>query len=145
MKKLLSLSLALLLASCALAPAWAQTFPQLVSGSITTQNLVPAGAATAGSAVELIVPANAPVVSIQVSGTYTGALSVQAATDSVNYVTLAAGTAITNVAAGTGAATITTGQVGVFSINPSGALRIRVTGLAAMTGTAIVTLRAAGF
>lgn len=122
----------------------AQTFPALVQGSVTTQNLAPAGAATAGSAVELLVPAGAPAVSVQVSGTYTGALSVQVSTDSANYVTLAGASAVTNVATAVATSTIPSAAVGVYSVNPQGALRLRVTGLAAMTGAAVVTLRAAG-
>lgn len=142
-KRLLPLLVAVLMLTSVVTDA--QTFPALVSGSITTQNLAPTGATpTASSSVELIVPANAPAVSIQVSGTYTGALSVQVSTDSVNYVTLAGSTAITSLAAGTGAATITTGQVGVFSVNSLGAVRVRVTALAAVTGTAAVTLRSSG-
>lgn len=123
----------------------AQSFPATSQGSITTQNLVPAGVATAGSAVELIVPANVSAVAIQVTGTYTGALSVQVTADSINWVTLAGASAILNVAAATNAATIASAAVGVYSVNPSAASRVRVTGLAAMTGTAVVTLHSTGF
>lgn len=61
------------------------TFPQvsgvrgdtLVTGTITKQNLVPAGAATAGSSVSAFLTDGASSLAVQVTGTYTGALSLQ--------------------------------------------------------------------
>lgn len=114
--------------------------PSFATGSITTQNLVPAGAATTGSAVELFTP-NAAGVAIQVTGTYTGALSVQVTNDGTNWVTLAGATVVYNVASAASAATITSAQVGVFAVNTTGVVKTRVTALAAVTGTAVVTMR----
>lgn len=109
------------------------------TGTITTQNLVPAGTATAGSAVEIPV-VDGSVIAFQVTGTYTGALSVQSTIDGSTWVTLSA-SAILNMSTATYAATVTSAQVGVFSVALNGALRVRVTALAAVTGTATVSLR----
>lgn len=136
---LLLASAAILVGSCA-PDVHAQPVQPYATGSITTQNLVPAGAATAGSAVELFTQ-KATVLVIQVTGTWTGALSVQVTNDGVNWITLAGATAINNVATATGAATIPSGTNGVYSASIPGNTKTRVTGLAAMTGTAVVTLR----
>ncbi len=115
-------------------------FAEYATGAITTQNLVPAGAATAGSAVELVTINKSGVI-VQVVGTYTGVLSLQVTNDGANWVTLATATGVTNVAAGTTAATIASAAPGVYSLNIPGAMKTRVTGLAAMTGTATITIR----
>lgn len=115
--------------------------PELTStGNITTQNLVPGGVATAGSAVSLTTN-GMPSVMIQTTGTYTGALSLQMTVDNVNWVTVG-GVPLINVNTGGNLATITSALQGVFQANVAGAIAVRVTGLAAMTGTAAVTLRA---
>ena len=110
------------------------------SGSITTQNLVPAGAATAGSAVEITL-AGASTGTFQVTGTYTGALSLQGTADNANWVTFG-GNPIINVNTGGYLATVTSALQSVFQCEIAGFLKVRVTGLAAMTGTAVVTFRA---
>jgi hypothetical protein len=108
------------------------------SGTITTQNLVPAGVATAGSAVAIATDGR-PAVSIQVTGAYTGALSAQVTIDGTNWVTLGK---ILNVNTSGYSATITSGTQGIFQIETAGFAQARVTGLAAMTGTATISLRA---
>lgn len=133
-------SAAALISSCVPIDVHAQPVQPYATGSITTQNLVPAGAATAGSAVELFTQ-KASVMVIQVTGTWTGALSVQVTNDGNNWITLAGAAAINNVATATGAATIPSGVNGVYSATIPGNTKSRVTGLAAMTGTAVVTLR----
>jgi hypothetical protein len=110
------------------------------SGTITTQNLVPNGAATAGSAVEITLNGTS-TLAIQVTGTYTGALSIQVTNDNNRWETITA-SSILNALTGVAAATITSATIGVFQIDLSGFLKARVTGLAAMTGTATITLRA---
>lgn len=113
------------------------------SGSITTQNLVANGAATAGSAVELDLGGSYNTVGIQVTGTYTGALSVQFSNDGSRWETVAGtvvGNAIELLATGAAAATIVSAAVGNHRIRSAGFNKIRVTGLAAMTGTAVVTM-----
>lgn len=108
--------------------------------TITTQNLVPAGAATAGSAVA-ITPAGRAGLTIQVTGVYTGALSLQGTVDGTNWITIG-GTSLINVATGASSATIASGVQGIFQTEISGFNQVRLTALAAVTGTATVTLRA---
>lgn len=122
-----------------------QPFPSAasVSGNITTQNLVPAGTATANSAVELTLDGAAGIV-IQTTGTYTGALSIQATLNGTTWVTLA-GVPILNLNTGGNLATITSALQSVFLVALGGFLKVRVTGLAAMTGTATVTIKAVPF
>lgn len=110
------------------------------NGNITTQNLVPTGAATAGSAVE-ISTAGRSTLGIQVNGTYTGALSLQLCLLDGSWVTVG-GTSLVAEATGAGSATIASAATGVWQADVSGALKARITGLAAMTGTAQVYLRA---
>lgn len=115
------------------------------TGQITTQNLVPAGAATAGSAVELELGGKYNFLGIQVTGTYTGALSVQFSVDGTTWVTVGGtvvGNSIEDVSVGTALATIVSAAQGIRRIRCTGMNKVRVTGLAAMTGTANVTLLA---
>lgn len=114
-----------------------------VTGNITTQNLVPAGAATANSAVELDLGGGFNTVGIQVKGTYTGALSVQYTIDGTTWVTVGGtvvGNSIEDLSAGTAAATIASAAVGLRRIRSAGMGKVRVTALAAVTGTAVVSL-----
>jgi hypothetical protein len=108
------------------------------SGTITTQNLSPTGTATAGSAVAIVTDAR-QTVAFQVTGTYTGALSAQATIDGATWVTLGG---ITNVNTGVQSATITSGATGIYQLETGGFAQIRITGLAAVTGTATISLRA---
>lgn len=112
---------------------------ETASGTITTQNLVPAGAATTGSAVELLLN-GASGIAVQVTGTYTGALSLQATVDGATWVTLG-GSPFLNVNTGAFLATITSALQGVFQSDVSAYTSIRLTALAAVTGTATVTIR----
>ena len=114
-------------------------------GTITTQNLVPAGVATANSAVELELGGKYNFLGIQVTGTYTGALSVQFSVDGTNWITVGGtvvGNSIEDVTVGTALATIVSAAQGIRRIRCTGMNKVRVTGLAAMTGTATVTLLA---
>lgn len=109
------------------------------TGTITTQNLVPTGVATAGSAVEVTLLGSS-TLSIQTTGTYTGALSVQVTVDGINWITFG-GTQIINAnLPNTGLATITSALQGIFQTEVGGYVKARVTGLAAMTGTATITI-----
>jgi len=110
------------------------------SGNITTQNLVPAGAATAGSAVEISTTGRS-TLGIQVSGTYTGALSLQLCLLDGTWVTVG-GTSIVSEATGAGSANIASASTGIWKADVSGSLKARITALAAVTGTAVVNLRA---
>lgn len=112
------------------------------SGSITTQNLNPAtGIATAGSFVAVTGLNSAGDASIQVTGTYTGALSVQVSVDNVNWITAGGGILNYNTSAQT--ATIASAAVGIFQVGVEGVQAMRVSALAAVTGTAVVTIRVA--
>lgn len=111
------------------------------AGSITTQNLVPAGAATAGSAVEIVLN-GAASLAVQTTGTFTGALSLQATTDGAVWVTVG-GTPFLNVNTGGYLAAITSALQSVFQADVGGFTKARITALAAVTGSAAVTLRSA--
>lgn len=116
-----------------------QVLPEHVnvaSGTITTQNLVPAGAATVGSAVTLTTTGHS-AVAIQVTGTYTGQLSLQATINGTTWVTLSA--ALSDVT-GTAVSAIQSATQSLYSADVSGFAQVRVTGLAAVTGTATVTI-----
>jgi len=112
------------------------------TGNITTQNLVPAGTATANSAVETATLNGQTTLTVQVTGTYTGALSLQGTVDGTNWITIATGVVFINVNTGTTLATITSALVGIFQTDCAGMNKVRITGLAAMSGTATVTMRA---
>jgi hypothetical protein len=106
--------------------------------SITTQNLAPAsGVATAGSTLEMNVY-NSDSIVVQVTGVYTGALSIQGTVDGVNWITVG-GTTVTPLSTGTAVAAIPSAGVDIYTIpiNP-GLAKVRVTALAAVTGTAVV-------
>ena len=109
------------------------------SGSITTQNLVPGGVATAGSAVEIALNGQ-NTLGVQVTGTYTGALSFQGTMDGSTWVTV--GSSIIMGANGVATSTIASAAQSTYQIPVAGYAKGRITGLAAMTGTAVVTLRA---
>lgn len=111
-----------------------------VTGNITTQNLVPGGAATAGSAVTYNGDGRGSI-SIQVTGTYTGALTLQETVDGTNWITIA-GSPLYNDVTGAYNNTITSGSVGVWTAEIAGRASIRLTALGAVTGTAVVTMHA---
>jgi hypothetical protein len=110
------------------------------SGTITTQNLVPTGTATTGSAVE-ISTIGYGTVTIQVTGTYTGALSPQITADGTTWVTASGNNSLLNMATGAGSSTISSASTGIWQTEINGHAKFRITGLAAMTGTATITLR----
>ena len=111
------------------------------SGTITTQNLVPAGAATTGSAVSIDLDSKG-TVTIQVTGTYTGALSAQITTDGTNWIT-PTHTVFKNMVTGANSVTIPSASVGIWQIEVVGHAKFRLSALAAVTGTATIALRAA--
>lgn len=111
----------------------------VASGVISTQNLVPAGVATTNSAVEMVLNSES-TLSIQTTVTY-GALSVQATVNDAVWVTLG-GPCLLNKYTGVTSATITAATQGLFSVDCSGFSKIRVTALAAVTGSVTVSLKA---
>ena len=113
-------------------------YNQTASGNITTQNLVPAGTATTNSAVEITLN-GATTITVQTTGTYTGALSLQVTVNGTTWVTLA-GIPFLNLNTGGYLATITSALQSIFQADVAGAVRARVTALAAVTGTATINI-----
>lgn len=109
------------------------------TGSITTQNLVPGGVATAGSAVEIVLN-GASSIAPQVTGTYTGALSLQVTVNGTTWITVN-GTPFVDVNTGAYLASITSALQSIFQADSGGFTKARITALAAVTGTAVVTIR----
>ena len=114
-----------------------KSVPQ-TQNNITTQNLVPTGTATAGSAVEIF-PANAASLAVEVTGTYTGALSAQVTVDGTTWTTLT-GEVFAPINGGAATATIASGSTGKWTVALSAWSGFRITALAAVTGTAVVSL-----
>jgi hypothetical protein len=112
-----------------------------VSGTITTQNLVPTGTATSNSAVQTAALMGMSGLSVQVSGTYTGALSFQYSNDGAAWETQT-NPAMSQNQAGTPNSQINSGNTGMFYLNTQAAKYFRVTALSAVTGTATVTINA---
>jgi hypothetical protein len=113
------------------------------TGSITTENLAPTGTATAGSAV--VAPVNpeytdSGTAAIQARGTYTGALTVQIRLtgSDADWVTVPV-----TAPDGTKAVAIPSGNNSIWRADVAGAFDVRVTALAAVTGTADVVIRTA--
>jgi len=111
------------------------------SGTITTQNLNPTGVATANSSVAVSVSGKG-TVTIQVSGTYTGALSPQVTTNGTVWVTQA-NASLQNMANGAVSSTITSGSTGIWQTEVNGHAQFRISANAVVTGTATITLRSA--
>ena len=112
---------------------------QYNAGNITVQNSVPNGIATANSAIEISLN-GASTLSIQTTGTYTGALSLQVTNDNSRWETVTS-TSIVNMLTGAYVSTIASATIGVFQVEVGGFLKARITALAAVTGTAVITLR----
>ena len=112
----------------------------VLATNITTQNLTPGGAATAGSAVEISLNSDATLTT-QITGTYTGALSLQVTVNGTTWVTVG-GTPFINLNTSTYLASITSALNSVFQSDVAGFIKARVTALAVVTGTAIVNLQA---
>ena len=108
-------------------------------GSITTQNLVPAGTATVGSAVLINLFDGMCALGIQVTGAYTGALSLQGTIDRVTWVTIG-GVVFFNATSGAQSATIASASTGIWQAECSNFRSVRITALGAVTGTAVVTI-----
>jgi len=111
------------------------------TGTINTQNLNPnSGTATANSAVEISCT-DRGTVTIQVTGTYTGALTPQVTTDGTNWITQAS-QSLLRMSNGAQSNTIPSAAQDIWQIEVAGHAKFRITALAAVTGTATVTLRA---
>lgn len=109
-----------------------------VRGTITTQNLVPAGTPTAASTVGTRI-AGYGTATVQTVGTYTGALTAQVSVDGINWISLG-GTSILNVNTGGFLATITSALQSVFQIDVVGFNYFRISANAAVTGSVVVSI-----
>jgi hypothetical protein len=116
----------------------------LNQGNISTQNVgAPNGnAVTANSTVSCPLNGGYDTASIQVTGTYTGVLTVQVQLDNGTWVDFTGATSLTNAASGAQAATIASATQGIFQVDVSGFNGVRVTAKAAVTGTAVVSIEA---
>jgi len=112
----------------------------VLASNITTQNLSPSGPATAGSAVEISLNGDSTLTT-QITGTYTGALSLQVTVNGTAWVTVG-GIPFLNLNTSTYLATITSALQSIFQSNIAGAIKARITALGAVTGTATVNLQA---
>lgn len=116
----------------------------LAQGTISTQNIgSPNGnAVTQNSTVSCDLNGGFSTAAIQVVGTYTGALSVQVKLENGTWVTLAGATALINASNNTQSATIASGTQGIFQLDVAAFTGVRVTALAAVTGSATVYILA---
>ena len=112
------------------------------SGTISTRNLVPAGVATADSAVEIVLGEGQNTIAFQTVGTYTGALTLQGTVDGTNWVSLNSGSQILNANTGLWLSTVTSALQSVFYAKCSGFTKVRISALAAVTGSVAVTISA---
>ncbi len=140
MKKILFLLL--MISTVAVAQPYNGNGTGLATGNITTQNLNPlSGVPTTGSFVRLNL-GNHSTLAIDVSGTYTGALSLQYSTDGGStWVTVTNTFALTLQTSNTKSATIASASVGKWVASVPGWESVRLSGLAAMTGTAVVRMK----
>lgn len=112
----------------------------VASGTITATNAnANSGVPTANSTVTLSSVGTAGLVVAQVTGTYTGPLTLQTSVDGTNWVT--ARVPIMAFATGQTNQYIPTGNTGTYQFNCAGMPYVRLTALGAVTGTATVTMR----
>jgi hypothetical protein len=114
------------------------------SGTISAQNVAsPNGnTPTANSTVTCPLGGIYDTGVVQVTGTYTGVLTVQVQLDNGTWVDLTGATSLINVGAGTQSANIASGVQGIFQFDVAGFSGFRVTAKAAVTGSATVTVSA---
>jgi hypothetical protein len=123
------------------AAALAVNTPALTAvGNITAINATPGGAASVGSAVELALGSSS-TLTVQVVGSYTGALSLQVTIDGTNWITVG-GTPFISFATNGYLANITSALTGMFQADVTSVVRCRITALAAVTGSATVNMYA---
>lgn len=116
-----------------------QLYNSTTTGSITTQNLNPTGAATANSAVT-VSAIGAATISVQVTGTYTGALSAQVSNDNANWITLTKTTTFVKSSDGSYSANIPSAGVDIWHLDSTAHKYFRISANAAVTGTASLTI-----
>lgn len=111
------------------------------SGNITTQNLsTGTSTPTAGSSVALTNMDNTTgIIGLQVTGTYTGALTPWGTIDGAKWFQLGP-YSLTNQTSGLAAATILSTVTGIFTLNATGLFGVRLEADASVTGTATVSM-----
>jgi hypothetical protein len=111
---------------------------KLVQRTVTTQNLAPAtGTPTTGSTLTTRA-AGYNTMAVQTVGTYTGALSLQTSIDGINWVTVG-GTPFRNMNTGTTLVAITSALQSTFQVDITGFNYVRISALAAVTGSVAVS------
>lgn len=118
-----------------------QAVNNTATANITTQNLNPtSNVPTAGSTVGPISPLG-NACTLQITGTFSGALSLQQTNDNINWITLLGSNVFTkaDTYAQTATATSVTQTIYALKYTP-GTSQIRVTALSAQTGTAVTTI-----
>jgi len=114
---------------------------RFVDGLITIQNSSPTtDNGTGGSTVTITVEDGYDILGIQTVGTYTGALTVQGTINGINWVSFA-GSQILNLNTAGYLATITSALQSTFQVKVAGLKQVRVSALAAVTGSVRVSLR----
>lgn len=113
----------------------------VASGNITATNSNPnTGTPTAGSTVAVSPLNGQGVATVQITGTYTGALTFQVTADGVNWLNQSYATSITGTPSIVSA--VTSAQTGEFQANVVGQTGFRISCNGAITGSAAVTIRA---
>ncbi len=109
-------------------------------GTITTRNLAPTVEPTPGSTVTLAGLDDHGIATVQVTGSYTGALQAQRRVNGADW----DDAPLKRMATGEIAMTISSGETGIWTFPAGGCDAVRVSAIAgAVTGAAAVTLRAA--
>jgi hypothetical protein len=113
------------------------------TGNITTQNLNPNnGVPSVGSFVRLSLT-NQSTATVFVSGSYTGALSLQYTNDGGNtWINFTNANTFSKKESALPVLTIASGNTGGWTTDVTGQTDIRITSLGAVTGTAVITIKA---
>ena len=117
------------------------TLDVAASGSITVVNSNLTGAATANSSVATGTLTGKSRLTLQVTGTYTGNLTLQGTVDGSTWVSINGNSALMNVSTGVMSTQIPSGSVGIWTADIAGYAAVRVSASSTVTGTAVVTLR----
>lgn len=112
--------------------------PLIISGNITTQNLNPGGAATAGSAVEISLDGRSQVT-VQTVGTWTGTLVPQVTDDGVNWITQGSNPMLRE-STGAYSQNIASAVQDIYNVDVAGHNKFRISASAAISGSVVATI-----
>lgn len=109
--------------------------------TISTQNLNPTTGVPTALSTALLDMSKVPsdTASVQIVGTYTGALTPQVSNDGVNWKTMG-GLPLVDVTTGIGVATVASASQTIYQVDVSAYRYFRLSANAAVTGAAVVTL-----